>query len=71
MENLYLVIREKGNVVVAIMFSEYNGSYHFVNLTKDHICECEFETIWDAIDDMQNKKDNGEIIDFIKIETNF
>ena len=68
MKNVYLVIRNKGNVVVSIMFNRFNGSYHFVNLTKRHICSCEFETVWDAIDDMQSKKDNGEIIDFIKIE---
>lgn len=68
MENIYLVIREKGNVIVSIMFSEFNGSYHFVNLTKGHICSCEFETVFDAVNYMQNKKDNGEIIDFIKME---
>lgn len=68
MKNVYLVIRNKGNVVVSIMFNRFNRSYHFVNLTKGHICSCEFETVWDAIDDMQSKKDNGEIIDFIKIE---
>ena len=68
MKNVYLVIRNKGNVVVSIMFNKFNESYHFVNLTKGHICSCEFETVWDAIDDMQSKKDNGEIIDFIKIE---
>ena len=67
MDNLYLVIRDKGNVVVSIMFNRFNGSYHFVNLTKGHICSCEFETVWDAIEDMQSKKDNGEIIDFIKM----
>ena len=68
MENIYLVIRNKGNVIVSIMFNRFNGSYHFVNLTKGHICSCEFETIYDAIDDMQSKKNNGEIIDFIKIK---
>lgn len=68
MENIYFVIREKGNVIVSIMFSEFNGSYHFVNLTKGHICSCEFETVFDAVNDMKNKKDNGEIIDFIKME---
>lgn len=68
MENLYLVIRKKGNVVVSIMFNRYNGSYHFVNLTQGHICSCEFETVSDAIADMQTKKDNADIIDFIHIE---
>lgn len=68
MENTYLVVREKGNVIVSIMFSKFSRSYHFVNLTKGHICSCEFETVFDAVNDMQNKKDNGEIIDFIKME---
>lgn len=69
MKNLYLVIRNKGNVIVSIMYNKFNGSYRFVNLTKGHICSCEFETVLDAINDMQNKKDNGEIIDFIEIES--
>jgi hypothetical protein len=69
MENLYLVIRNKGNVLVSIMFNQFNGMYHFVNLTKGHICSCEFRTIWDAIDDMKNKKESGEIIDFIEVES--
>lgn len=68
MKNTYLVVREKGNVIVSIMFSEFSGNYHFANLTKGHICSCEFETVFDAVNDMQNKKDNGEIIDFIEIE---
>ena len=68
MSNIYLVIREKGNVVVSIMFNRFNGNYHFVNLTKGHICSCEFETIEDAIKDMKHKKDIGEIIDFIEME---
>ena len=68
MKNLYFIKRDKGNVVVSIMFNWNNGAYHFVNLTSGHICSCEFETVNDAIQDMQNKKDVGEIIEFIKIE---
>ena len=68
MENKYLVVRENGNVEVAIMFNEFNGMYHFVNLTKDHICPCEFESTYDAIEDMKKKKESGEIIDYIKME---
>ena len=68
MENIYLVIREKGNVIVSIMYSRYNAKYHFVNLTKGHICSCDLNNVYDAVADMQNKKDNGEIIDFIRID---
>lgn len=56
MNNIYLVMREKDNVVVSIM------------LTKGHICTCKFATFEDAIKDMEEKKDNGEIIDFINME---
>ena len=68
MENLYLVIRKKGNVVVSIMYNRLDGTYHFVNLTKGHICERGFETVFEAIGDMEIKKENGEIIDFVRLD---
>ena len=67
-KNLYLVIRNKDNVVVSIMFNKQDGKYHFVNLTKGHICTCGFNSVGDAIKDMEIKKANGEIIDFEKIK---
>ncbi len=68
MEDLYLVIRKKGNVVVSIMYNRADGTYHFVNLTKGHICECGFETVFEAIGDMEERKENGEIIDFVRLD---
>lgn len=68
MQDTYLVIRDKGNVVVSIMWNRMDQCYHFVNLTKGHICSCDFNTVQDAIADMQEKKDNGEIIDFVEIK---
>lgn len=67
-DNIYLVIREKDNVVVSIMMNKLDHTYSFVNLTKRHICTCKFDSIEDAIKDMEEKKDNGEIIDFINME---
>ena len=68
MDNLYLVMRHNNNVVVSIMFNRSNDKYHFVNLTKGHICSCSFDSLADAIADMHRLKDNGEIIDFIKMK---
>lgn len=68
MQYTYLVIRDKGNVIVSIMWNRVDQCYHFVNLTKGHICSCDFNTVQDAIADMQEKKDNGEIIDFVEIK---
>lgn len=67
MDNLYCVKKNTGNVIVAIMYSRSDNKYHFVNLTKDHICECGFESIEAAIYDMELKRLNGELIDYFKI----
>lgn len=37
MNNIYLVMREKDNVVVSIMLNKSDHTYSFVNLTKGHI----------------------------------
>lgn len=68
MNNVYLVTRQKDNVLVSVMRNKLDGTYSFVNLTKGHICPCRFDSIEDAIKDMKEKKDNGEIIDFINME---
>jgi hypothetical protein len=68
MDNMYLVIRKKDNALVSIMLNKSDHTYSFVNLTKGHICTCRFASIKDAIKDMEEKKDNGEIIDFINME---
>lgn len=67
-KNLYFVIRNKGNVVVSIMFNKQDRKYHFVNLTKNHICPCGFDSVEEAIKDMEIKKENCEIVDFEKIK---
>jgi len=50
------------------MFSRHDNKYHFVNITKDHICECGFDTVEHAIQDMEIKKKNGELIDYFQIK---
>lgn len=68
MNNTYLVTREKDSVIVSIMLNKSDHTYSFVNLTKGHICPCRFASIKDAIKDMEEKKDSGEIVDYINIE---
>lgn len=68
MNNIYLVIREKDNVVVSIMLNKLDDTYSFVNLTKEHICTCRFTSIEEAIKDMEKKKESGEIVDFINMK---
>lgn len=57
----WLVNRPKDEVVVTIMKNKANDTYSFINLTKEHICPCEFKSIDDALNDMGEKVKNGEI----------
>lgn len=63
-EKYYLVKRNKGNVIVTILRNESDDTYSFVNLTKRHICTCRFKTEEEAIQDLQNKVESGEIIGY-------
>lgn len=67
MDNVYIVTRQKNNVLVSIMRNKLDGTYSFVNLTKGHIYTCKFNTIEDAVKDMQIKKENGEVISYFKV----
>lgn len=67
MNNIYLVTRQKDNVLVSIMRNKLDGTYSFVNLTKGHICTCKFHTVEEAVKDMQTKKENGEVVDYFKV----
>lgn len=66
MEQLYCVVKPTGNVIVTAMPSKHDGKFHFVNLTKGHICECGFDSVEDAINDMELLRENGTL-NFYKI----
>lgn len=66
---LFKVKRPEDTVIVAIMACRSDGMYHFVNLTKGHICKCGFQTIKDAIDDMISFKYKGKIVEWIPLKT--
>jgi len=71
MENKYLVIREKNNeadnCIVTIMYNRNNGKYQFVNLTNPHICACVFDSVDDALADMQQKVVSKEIVGYVPL----
>lgn len=54
-------------VAVEIMFNRADNLYHFVNLTKGHICHGGFETVELAVADMEEQKTKGNIIDYERI----
>lgn len=57
----WLVNRPKDEVVVAVMKNKVDNTYSFINLTKEHICPCKFESVDDALKDMDERVENGEI----------
>ena len=63
----YCVIKRTGNVIVQIMLHHVDNKYHFVNLTKGHICKCAFDDISAAVEDMEQQKQDGRIIDYFEI----
>lgn len=58
----FLVTRPKDTVLVFLMKHKDKNTYSYVNVSKGHICPCEFSTIQDAIDDMDKLKKEGKII---------
>nr|DAQ84662.1 MAG TPA: Proline/betaine transporter, CYTOPLASMIC, COILED-COIL, ANTIPARALLEL, TWO-STRANDED [Caudoviricetes sp.] len=68
MNNIYLVQRTNGNVIVSIMRNKSDNTYSFVNLTKGHICPCRFDSVEDAVKDIDEKILNGEIVGYFKLE---
>lgn len=66
MSNVYFVRRpENDDVVVFVMLNRVDNKYHFVNLTKGHICECAFDTVEDALEDMEKLKNEGKILEYV------
>lgn len=68
MNNIYFVKRKSGNAIVSIMRNKSDNTYSFVNLTKGHICPCRFDSVEDAIKDMDEKILNGEISGYSKLK---
>ena len=66
MNNVYLVQRNNGNVIVSIMRNKSDNTYSFVNLTKGHICSCRFYSVENAVKDMDEKIFDGEIVAYFK-----
>lgn len=54
--------------VCTIMQHKSTKKYSFVNLTKEHICSCEFNTQKEALKDLHNKYLNKEIATYVLYE---
>ena len=63
----YIIERTNNYVEVIILPNVEDGKYSFVNLTDEHICKCKFDSIKDAISDMDKQISIRKIISYRKI----
>lgn len=62
----YIVKRPKDTVIVCILYNRADGKYHYVNLTHPHICPCAFDSVEDAIKDMDKQKEQSIVLSYEK-----
>lgn len=62
----FIVERPKDTVEVLLMKHKVKEKWSYVNLTKGHICPCEFNNIEEAISDMDKQIKEGKIIRYYK-----
>ena len=66
--NKTIVVRPKDIVTVLLLKHKNTNEYSFVNLTKGHICPCRFKSINEAVKDLEERKESGNIINYKFIE---
>lgn len=66
--NRFLVLKSDSSVADVILL-RHKGTeqYSFVNLTKGHICSCRFDTVEEAIKDMEARKNQGKILNYWRV----
>lgn len=57
----YIIKRTDGIFEIALIKHKTKNKYSFVNLTKGHICPCEFDTVEEAEEDFKNYNNIIEI----------
>lgn len=64
-----IVVKNDGTkCVCTIVQHKSTKKYSFVNITKGHVCSCEFDTQKEALKDLRNKYFNKEIATYILYE---
>ncbi|MEG1585980.1 MAG: hypothetical protein RR346_03820 [Bacteroidales bacterium] len=60
-----LVKNAENNVIrVIILPHKDTGKYSFINMSKGHICPCQFDSIDDAMVDLESKLQAGSILGY-------
>ena len=69
---LEIIVKRGGNdcIRVGIMKHKDSDKYSFINLSKMHICPCLFDSVDDALSELDVKKANGDIINYVILRDN-
>ena len=64
----FLVSKPNETIEVLLLPYKNTNKYSFVNITKGHICSCVFNSIDEAIEDMEERKKKGLIDRYRRIK---
>ena len=64
----FLVYKPNETIEVLLLPHKNTNKYSFVNITKGHICSCVFNSINEAIEDMEERKKKGLINRYRRIK---
>lgn len=60
----FIVHKENEDLDVLLLRHKNTEKWSYVNLTKGHICSCIFDSIEDAIKDMDDRKEKGLLLSY-------
>ena len=63
----WIVKRPSDSVIVTIMQNKSDGTYSFVNLTAGHICTCKFASMEAALEDLEECRKRGEVVEYYEL----
>ena len=64
----FIVHKETEDLDVLLLRHKGTDKYSFVNLTKRHICKCVFDSVDEAMKDIEDRKAKGLLIDYEIVE---
>ena len=60
----FIVHKETEDLDALLLLHKGTDKYSFVNLTKGHICKCVFDSVDEAMKDIEDRKAKGLLIDY-------
>lgn len=64
-----IVEKESETIEVLLLKHKNTNKYSYVNLTKGHICKCIFNSVEDALKDIEDRKNKHLLVDYKIVET--